>query len=55
MSTEDIQHAYFCQPQPGEREIRTETYTVSTDNGPVVISRCIECGEQRITRLGQLG
>lgn len=54
MSTTDIQHAVFCQPQPGESEIRTETYPLTTDSGTAVIDRCLECGEQHLTRLGQL-
>jgi len=54
MSVDDIQHAHFCQPQPGEKEIRTETYPLDTDNGTVVISRCMECAEMHVTRLGKL-
>ncbi len=54
MSTADIQHAHFCQPQPGEKAVRTEAYPVTTDSGTVVIARCLECGEQHLTRLGQL-
>ncbi|MEJ7772915.1 MAG: hypothetical protein WKF51_13510 [Geodermatophilaceae bacterium] len=54
MSAADIQHAAFCMPQPGEKEKRTETFPLTTDRGTVVIDRCIECGEQHLTRLGQL-
>ena len=54
MSVDDIQHASFCQSQPGERAVRTEAYPVTTDSGTVVIARCIECGEQHLTRLGRL-
>ncbi len=55
MSIDDIQHAAFCQPQPGEKEIRTETYSQTNDAGiTFVISRCMECAEKHITRLGQL-
>lgn len=56
MSVADIQHEYFCQPQPGEKEIRTETYSQTRDDGVTfVIDRCMECAAKHITRLGQLG
>jgi len=54
MTVDDIKHAYWCQPQPGEKTIRTESYPQTTDSGTVVISRCMECAELHVTRLGQL-
>lgn len=51
-NAELIQHAPFCQAQPGEAAPRVESYLASRedDRGTVIarprVTRCVECAEQ---------
>jgi hypothetical protein len=49
-------HEQFCLPRPGETEPRIERYSDVRDKGngvqvPVNITRCIECGHQKIEEI----
>ena len=57
-----IRHEEFCQPTGGRTEVRIESYPFYGDESatrggrPVathMITRCIECGEQTIQKIGE--
>jgi hypothetical protein len=59
-TTPKIRHEEFCQPTGGRTEVRIESYLFYEDSpkgGRSVathrITRCMECGEQTIQKIGE--
>ncbi|MEJ7831921.1 MAG: hypothetical protein WKF79_03335 [Nocardioides sp.] len=53
--TDNIKHAEFCTPQPGQPGPRIESFRSerTNDTGHVIarplVTRCVDCGEQTVT------